>query len=124
MKNLESLLNNFKLALLKQSNIIIITFNPNWVKILSILYREGFIQNYIHKKHKLIIYLRYFQGQSALRTIKIFNTPTKKLYINKKNLWLFSRYNGVLLISTSKGLKTHEECLKENLGGSVLFFIN
>ena len=36
--------------------------------------------------------------------------------------FLPSRNFGSLLISTNKGMKTHDECIKENLGGSVIAY--
>ena len=37
--------------------------------------------------------------------------------------YLPSRDLGVLVISTSKGLKTHIECLEENIGGVLLAYV-
>lgn len=123
MKNLSQFLNKIKIGCLNKATIIEINFNKNWPKILRILYKEGFIQNYIITKTKIYIYLRYYQGKNSIRYLKNFAKVSNILYIKKKNLWLFQRYNGILVLSTIKGLKTHEECLRQNLGGKVLFFI-
>ena len=37
--------------------------------------------------------------------------------------YLPSRDLGLLVISTSKGLKTHHECLSENIGGVLLAYV-
>lgn len=123
MKKLTQLLSKIKLGCLTQAAIIEISFSKLWIGPLSILYKEGFIQNYVVKNKKIYIYLRYYQGSNCIRFLKNFSKPSHFFYIKKKHLWLFNRYNGILILSTIKGLKTHEECLKNNLGGKVLFFI-
>ena len=37
--------------------------------------------------------------------------------------YLPARDVGIVIISTSKGIKTHEECLKENIGGVLLAYV-
>lgn len=123
MKNLAHFLNRIKIGCLKKATIMEINFNKKWPELLKILYNEGFIQNYIVINNKIYIYLRYYQNKNSIRYIKNFAKTSKTLYIRKKSLWLFQRYNGVLILSTVRGYKTHEECLKQNLGGKVLFFI-
>jgi small subunit ribosomal protein S8 len=34
-----------------------------------------------------------------------------------------SRDIGILVISTSKGLKTHTECIKEGIGGVLIAYV-
>jgi Ribosomal protein S8 len=123
MKNLSHFLNKIKIGCLKKATIIEVNFNKKWPELLKILYNEGFIQNYLIKDNKIYIYLRYYQNKNSIRYLKNFLKTSNTLYIKKKNLWLFQRYNGTLILSTVKGYKTHEECLRQNLGGKVLFFI-
>lgn len=124
MRNLSHFLNKIKIGCSKKATVIEVNFNKNWPALLRILYNEGFIQNYIVLNNKIYIYLRYYQNKNSIRYIKNFLKTSNTLYIKKKNLWLFQRYNGVLVLSTIKGYKTHNECLQQNLGGKVLFFIS
>lgn len=123
MRNLSHFLNKIKIGCLKKATIIEVNFSKKWPKLLRILYNEGFVQNYIILNGKIYIYLRYYQNKNSIRYLKNFLKTSNSIYIKKKNLWLFQRYNGVLILSTIKGYKTHEECLRQNLGGKVLFFI-
>jgi len=123
MRNLSQFLNKIKIGCLKKATIIEVNFSKKWPKILRILYNEGFIQNYIISNNKIYIYLRYYQNKNSIRYLKNFLKTSNSMYIKKKHLWLFQRYNGVLILSTIQGYKTHEECLRQNLGGKVLFFI-
>jgi len=123
MKKISSLLSKINMGCIAKSHIIEITFSKLWLRPLALLYKEGFIQNYYIKKNKIYIYLRYFQGKNCIRLIKNFVKPSQFIYVRNHNLWLFNRYNGLLVLSTIKGLKTHEECMKEKLGGKAIFFV-
>lgn len=123
MKKLSQLLSKINNGCISKATIVEVKFSKYWLKPLGILYKEGFIQNYIIKNHKIYIYLRYFQGKNCIRLLKNFSKPSHFIYIKKKHLWLFNRYNGTLVLSTIKGIKTHEECLRSNLGGKMLFFV-
>ncbi len=47
----------------------------------------------------------------------------KEEILNFAKKYLPSRDLGVLVVSTSKGLKTHVECLEENIGGVLLAYV-
>jgi len=50
--------------------------------------------------------------------------PVKKTEILEyAKQYLPSRDIGILIISTSKGVKTHKECLKEGIGGILLAYV-
>ena len=123
MKKLSNLLSKIKNGCIGNAKIIELRYKKEWLKPLYILYKEGYLQNYIVRDGKLYIYLRYFKGKNCIRIIKNFAKPSHFIYIKRKHLWLFNRYSGTLVLSTIKGLKTHEECLVENLGGKILFFV-
>jgi|SRR6476619_5575988 len=94
-----------------------------WLPILELLYKEGYIQNYRVDNLKVFIFLRYYRNLPALQGIKIFDKPSTSFYLQNNNLWKFSRSKGLLVLSTTKGVKSHKECLKLGLGGRVLFFV-
>ena len=48
---------------------------------------------------------------------------TKNEILEYAKQYLPSRDLGILIISTSKGLKTHNECLKEGIGGVLLAYV-
>jgi len=50
--------------------------------------------------------------------------PVKKTEIlDFAKRYLPARDVGILIVSTSKGLKTHEECIKEGIGGVLLAYV-
>ena len=60
MKKLTQLLSKIKMGCLTQALIIELAYSKLWLKPLAILYKEGYIQNYIIKNSKIFIYLRYY----------------------------------------------------------------
>lgn len=96
------------------------------INFLKKLYIEGFIKrvNYSANFKKLRIELKYsYLGTPAFRTIRIFSKPGKLYYISHKSLAKL-RTVGVFLVSTSLGILTDAECLKQGIGGVVLCYIN
>jgi len=93
------------------------------LKIITLLYKEGFIQSFeVNLKTKnILIYLRYSFNKSVLKNIKLISLPSKQLSIKYKELTKISSNNNFILVSTSKGLKTFLECKKNHLGGKIFF---
>lgn len=123
MKTLSRLISKIKNGCLRKAKIIAVRYKKEWIRPLSILYREGYIQNFTVQDGKIHIYLRFYNGKNCIRVIKNLIKPSFVIYLKKKHLWLFNRYGGILILSTIKGLKTHEECLREQLGGQALLFL-
>lgn len=123
MKRLPELLYRLRNSSNKNSLHITSPFFLYWLPILELLYKEGYIQNYRVDKPKIFIFLRYYRNSPAVQSIKLFDKPSTSLYLQNNNLWKFSRSNGLLVLSTAMGIKSHKECLKLGLGGRVLFFI-
>lgn len=123
MKKLPKLVSKLKQGKISQALSIKIKYAKDFIKILEQLYKEGFIQNYIVQNKFIIIYFRYYQGKNSIRTLKLLSKPSKTIYLRKKHLWLFNRSNGLLLLSTSQGLYSHDRCLELGLGGKVLIFV-
>ena len=95
-------------------------------ELLNILWNEGFILGYkIYKeKNELYtfkIFLKYTRSKSIINSIKFISKPGLKIYCSLKQLWKLNLIKGLLIISTSKGLKTITECKKLKLGGELLF---
>jgi small subunit ribosomal protein S8 len=123
MKRLHELLYRLRNAYLANLNVIQSPIYSGWIEPLKILYDEGYIQNFYIKDNELYIYLRYYKNKPSIRKIINFTQPSRPLYLSAKDLWRFSRNNGVLLLSTNQGILSHTTCLKRGLGGKILFFL-
>ena len=123
MKRLHELLYRLRNAYLANLNVIQSPIYSGWIEPLKILYDEGYIQNFYIKDNELYIFLRYYKNKPAIRKIINFTQPSRPLYLSVKDLWRFSRNNGILLLSTNQGIVSHHTCLKRGLGGKILFFL-
>ena len=97
-------------------------------EIARILKGEGFIQNWERidegKQGILRISLRYSEsGDEVIGNIKRVSKPGLRLWVKAKDIPRVHNGVGIAIISTSKGIKTDEECRKENIGGEVLCYV-
>ncbi|MGX7583000.1 30S ribosomal protein S8 [Candidatus Vidania fulgoroideorum] len=102
-------------------------YNTNFIKrILDFLILKKFIKSYIIKCNKLIIYLKYFNNFPAINNIKYISKPSKKVYINIKEMLniINMKYLGLHVISTNIGIIDIKEAYKKNIGGELLFYIS
>ena len=104
---------------------VIVKSNNLIIKILKILYKEGFINGYsCINKYEIKIYLKYNMDKGLLDYLKIGYGK----HYNLKKLWYL--YNGTnkndyyMLFSSSKGLYELNELLKLSIGGILLLIIN
>jgi small subunit ribosomal protein S8 len=99
------------------------------VEVLGVLKEEGFIQEVepIEGKVQSLLevslrFLNRFRGaiQGATRVSK----PGRRVYMGTEELkkWIGKR-SGVWVLSTSKGIMTHNRALEQKVGGEVLLHI-
>ena len=98
------------------------------IKFLDILYLEGFISGYslCTDRNKIKVLLKHIRGgEGALREIKSISKSGKRVYISVKNLWLLENISktGCFILSTSKGMMSSNEALKQNVGGELLCYV-
>jgi small subunit ribosomal protein S8 len=91
---------------------------------LNILWDEGYILGYKNSQNRLKIFLKYVNGIPAIRSFNIISKPSKKVYYSTKQIWKIQSNQNLLIVSTSKGLKSLLNCKKANLGGESLVIIN
>ena len=98
------------------------------LNILSIFFKEGLINGYRISKdnnNNVEILLKYIYGQTIIKKIKKISTNGKLVYIKKNKLinkLLYENKNldGIIILSTSKGLMSHKEAILKNLGGFII----
>lgn len=91
------------------------------IEILKIMKQEGAIKKYkINSKEKSIdINLGDF---SECRAIKPRFSVKKDQIEKYRRRYLPARNLGIMIISTNKGLITHQEAFQENTGGSLIAY--
>ena len=96
--------------------------------IAQILVDEGYIASFEEikdeKQGMLRITLKYDEnGKRVIAGLKRISKPGLRIYVNKDELPQVLNGLGIALISTSKGIKTDKEAIKEGLGGEVLAYV-
>jgi small subunit ribosomal protein S8 len=94
-------------------------------EIAKILMEEGYIRNYKFIKDKkqgiLRIYLKYDDKQtSAIFGLERVSKPSRRVYVNKKDVKPVLNGMGIAILSTSKGLMTDKKARAERIGGEIL----
>jgi small subunit ribosomal protein S8 len=95
------------------------------VEIARILKSEGFISNFKLVEDKvqstLRIYLKYSEdGEPVIHGIERISRPGRRVYRNKQEIPRVLGGLGLAIVSTSKGVLSGAEAVKNGVGGEVL----
>jgi small subunit ribosomal protein S8 len=95
------------------------------VEIARILKSEGFISNYKLIEDKiqplLRIFLKYSQdGEPVIHGIERISRPGRRVYRNKQEIPRVLGGLGLAIVSTSKGVLSGTEAVKNGVGGEVI----
>lgn len=95
--------------------------------ILKVLKEEGFIEDFRSAeegpRRVIFIYLKYGEGgEQVINRIERVSKSSRRLYRHAEDLRRLPVLDGmgVAVVSTSKGIMSDRECVKQNLGGEVL----
>lgn len=97
--------------------------------IASILFEEGFIQNFEETggdfDKQLLLSLKYRgkHRQPIITALKRVSKPGLRVYANRKELPRVLGGLGIAVISTSQGVMTDNKARHHGLGGEVLCYI-
>jgi len=94
---------------------------------LKILWNEGFIVGYktSYKNPKQIkIFFKYKNNRPAINSIKLISKPGRRIYYSINQIWKINSNKSFIIFSTNQGLKSIENCKKNNIGGEALIAIN
>ena len=98
--------------------------------IARILKEEGYIKNFKvitdpKKPYSTIrIFLSYgSERERVIQGLRRISKPGRRIYVNKDKLPLVMGGLGLVVVSTSQGLKTGSEASKLGLGGEVLCYV-
>ncbi len=96
-------------------------------RLAEILKDEGFVRDFKmaedSKQGVLRVYLKYKDGDPAIRGIKRVSKPGRRVYVQKDALPKVINGLGVAIISTSSGVITDEGCRQKGVGGEVLGYV-
>ena len=94
-------------------------------KILEVLKKEGYIINYKLTDNKvtnktIVVDLKYYEGQPVIKEIKRVSKPGRRVYSKATSIPRIRNGLGVAILSTSKGVMSDSEAIKNNLGGEII----
>ena len=112
-------------AQMRTSNNVAIPNSKFRAKILEILKQEGYISNYkiisdASKKNILHVDLKYNNGMPVIREIKRISKPGRRVYSRATSIPRVHNGLGLAILSTSKGVMSDSEAIKNNLGGEII----
>ena len=109
---------------MRSLNKIDIPFSNFRLKILEVLKKEGYIIDFkvdSDKKLKLLsVILKYYEGEPVIKDIKRVSKPGRRVYSKADSIPKVLNGLGVAILSTSKGVMSDAEAIKNNLGGEII----
>ena len=96
------------------------------VNFLNILWNEGFILGYKLygvNSNLLKIFLKYKKNKPVINSIKLFYNSGFTNHYKLSQLWKLDSKQNLIILNTSKGLMTVQECKKNQVGGQPLFIV-
>ncbi len=98
--------------------------------LLHIFKKYGLIRNYtINVTSKGLVarvYLSFYKNNPLCKNFKLISKPGNTYYISLRALYLVSKRtkNSIFILSTNKGLITHNEAILQKIGGVVIGFFS
>jgi len=94
-------------------------------EVLKILKKEGYIRNYVVRKrgghNKLKVFLKYTdEGVPSFDYIERVSKPSRRVYVDKRNIPMVAGGMGTAILSTSKGMMSDKDAREQGVGGEVV----
>ena len=110
---------------MRSLNKISIPFSNFRLKILDVLKKEGYIidfylQDTKEKTKSILVVLKYYEGQPVIKEIKRISKTGRRVYSRAVSIPKIKNGLGVAILSTSKGVMSDAEAVKNNLGGEII----
>ena len=110
---------------MRSLNKINIPFSNFRLKILEVLKKEGYIIDFnidnSEKKIKFLsVDLKYYEGQPVIKEIKRVSKPGRRVYSKATSIPKVLNGLGLAILSTSKGVMSDTDAIKNNLGGEII----
>jgi small subunit ribosomal protein S8 len=103
---------------------IIAPYSNLSASVLAVLEKEGYIRAWSeskeNNKRNLEVELKYFEGSSAIKSIKRISKPRCRAYSSVSDLKPVYNGLGVAILSTNKGVISDNDARLLNVGGEVL----
>jgi len=110
---------------MRSLNKIDMPFSNFRLKILEVLKKEGYIIDFNINNGKqkikfLSVDLKYYEGQPVIKEIKRVSKPGRRVYSKATSIPKVLNGLGLAILSTSKGVMSDTDAIKNNLGGEII----
>jgi small subunit ribosomal protein S8 len=127
MKNtLWNITNDLKNTQLSRRNFLYYSKTKLLVNFLNILWNEGYILGYkvsSMNSNLLKIFFKYKNENSSITLLKSISRPSRPMFYSLSQLYKLDTKKNLMILSTSKGLMTINECKQAQIGGKLLLLI-
>lgn len=130
MKNLNfnyiiaDIVSNLNLGILRKLRFIKIVKTNMAIRLLTILYKQGILRTFVVKQDHILVYFKYYRGQSLCRKLQLISKPSNRAHYSLGRLNKYynnNNFSGFLIVSSQQGLATTDYCLLDgHVGGEVL----
>ena len=110
---------------MRSLNKIVVPFSKFRFEILEVLKKEGYIIDFYLEENKdkiksILVVLKYYEGQPVIKEIKRVSKPGRRVYSRATSIPRVHNGLGLAILSTSKGVMSDSEAIKNNLGGEII----
>ena len=116
-------------AIVARHETVDIPYSNMKFSISKILKEEGYVRNYKTfvdegRKKFLKVYISYDENSKSVITgLKTISKPGRRVYAGVGDLPRLRNRTGIVVISTSKGLMTDRNAIKNKVGGEPLLVV-
>lgn len=89
--------------------------------LLSTLWVENLIWGYKLLNNSVKVYFRFYNNKSIVKILRFYKKHTKLVQLKK---YINYYPQSIFLLKTIRGIKSHNYCIKHNLGGLLLIKID
>ena len=117
------MLTRIRNALMAHKSEVEVPFSKIKFSIAQILADEKYIDKVEIEKNKhtgLKIKLKYEDGKPGIQSIERVSKPGRRVYEKNQDLPQVRSGQGILIISTPRGLMTNKEARKKHFGGEII----
>ncbi len=127
MDSIADMINSLKMGAKAGKPSVLVPHSNIKMAIAKLLEEEGFIKSVVKagKKNRKFIQcdLIYAEGAAKINGVKRVSKPSRRVYVQTRELPRLRGNKGMAVISTPSGLKTAKAAMTEKVGGEVLFTI-
>ena len=117
------LLTRIRNALMRRKANVSIPYSKLKHELAKLLVREGFLQSVKKVKkdfEELNVALKYYNDQPVIKELTRESKPGLRKYISYKDIKPHKGGLGLKVLTTSKGLMTDKDAIKEKVGGEIV----